>query len=228
MFTRFGRHIRQQYAGFLALFVALGGVSYAAVTLPANSVGSVQIKPGAVKNSDLGTSAVTTGKVKDFSLLSKDFKPGQLVAGAPGATGATGPKGNTGAAGATGLKGDTGATGATGLKGDTGGAGTPGTAVLSGLVKTQLAGTTVVRGGGLVSASRLNVGVYQAHFNRAITACTFLASYGDTSAAGVASNNYLTVEQGDVDNRVIIRIYDPQGLPIEPSNSDGFHIAVFC
>jgi hypothetical protein len=96
----------------VAVFVALGGSGYAAVTLSKNSVGSSQIKSGAVKNADLAKNAVTSNKVKDGSLLSADFKPGQLVAGAPGATGPQGPKGDPGAAGA---KGDTGATGRSAL-----------------------------------------------------------------------------------------------------------------
>jgi hypothetical protein len=37
----------------LALFVALGGTSYALAALPRNSVGSEQIRPGAVSKSDL-------------------------------------------------------------------------------------------------------------------------------------------------------------------------------
>lgn len=105
MALRFGRHLRQQFVGYMALFVALGGVSYAAITFPINSVGSKQIKRGAVKNSDLGKSAVTTGKVKDGSLLSIDFKPGQLPAGAPGATGPQGPKGDKGEPGTNGTNG---------------------------------------------------------------------------------------------------------------------------
>ena len=101
----------------IALSLALGGTSYAAIVLPANSVGTKQIK----KN------AVTTAKVKDGSLLRADFGAGQLP---PGATGATGPKGDTGATGATGPKGDTGATGATGPKGDKGDPGVTGTIVV--------------------------------------------------------------------------------------------------
>ena len=104
------------------MFVALGGSSYAAVVLTRNSV----------KNRHIANNAVTSNKVKDGSLLSKDFKAGQLVAGAPGlpgakgetgapgAAGAPGATGEKGAAGAPGEKGDTGATGATGPKGDTG------------------------------------------------------------------------------------------------------------
>jgi hypothetical protein len=70
----------------IAVFIALGGASYAAVTLPKNSVGTKQIK----KN------AVTSAKVKNGSLLSADFKLGQLPAGPQGATGPTGPQGPKG------------------------------------------------------------------------------------------------------------------------------------
>ena len=105
MLGRFGRHVRQQFVGYMALFVALGGVSYAAVTLPKNSVVSKTIKNGQVKAADLRANAVSTKKVKDGSLLSVDFAPGQLVAGAPGPAGPAGPqgpKGDTGTQGATG------------------------------------------------------------------------------------------------------------------------------
>lgn len=65
----------------LALFIALGGVSYAAVVLPANSVGTKQIKSG----------AVTGAKVKDKSLTAADFKGS--VQGPAGAQGPQGPAG---------------------------------------------------------------------------------------------------------------------------------------
>lgn len=96
---RFGQHVQQQFVGYIALFVALGGVSYAAVTLPANSVGSRQIKPFGVKASDVGMNAISASRVKDGSLTAADFAPGQLSPGAPGKTGA---KGDTGLTGATG------------------------------------------------------------------------------------------------------------------------------
>lgn len=73
----------------LALVVALGGTSYAAIKLPANSVGSRQLKPRAVSGSDLRSNAVSSAKVKNRSLRAGDFKLGQLPAGPPGAPGAT-------------------------------------------------------------------------------------------------------------------------------------------
>ena len=94
----------------IALAVALGGTSYAAVTLPRSSVGTVQLQ----KN------AVISSKIKDGSLLESDFKPGQLPA-APG-----GPAGPPGAAGPAGPKGDKGDKGDKGSKGDKGDKGSPG------------------------------------------------------------------------------------------------------
>lgn len=109
-----------------ALFIALGGASYAAIQIPGNSVGTKQLK----KN------AVTSAKVKNRSLLAADFKLGQLprgatgTAGVTGSVGATGLTGPTGAAGATGLAGIEGTTGPTGPKGSTGATGPSTTAAL--------------------------------------------------------------------------------------------------
>jgi len=68
-------YLRHHHLALLALFLASGGVSYAAVKLPANSV--------------------TTRQVKDFSLLQRDFKRGQVPRGAPGPSGAPGSAGPT-------------------------------------------------------------------------------------------------------------------------------------
>ena len=70
----------------IALFVALGGTSYAVSQLPKNSVGNKQLR----------RDAVTTSKVKDGSLRSKDFKAGQLPAGPQGAQGERGAQGEQG------------------------------------------------------------------------------------------------------------------------------------
>jgi len=81
--------LRNNCVGLLALFVALGGTSYAAVKLPKNSVGSAQIKAGAVntselkkgavRNGDLGSGAVTGSKIKGNSVTSSKIKPGSLL-----------------------------------------------------------------------------------------------------------------------------------------------------
>jgi hypothetical protein len=77
----------------VALIAALGGTSYAAaVTLAPNSVGRAQLQ----------NNSVTSKKVRNRSLLAKDFKRGQLPRGARGAQGPAGPAGPTGATGPAG------------------------------------------------------------------------------------------------------------------------------
>ena len=57
MLAKLTSYARSHHVALLALFLALGGTSYAAVTLPANSVGSTQIKDGQVQKSDLAANA---------------------------------------------------------------------------------------------------------------------------------------------------------------------------
>ena len=80
----------------VALFVSLGGSSYAALRLAKNSVGTRQLKKGAVTGAKLHPNAVTSKKVKDHSLLAKDFKAGQLPAGPQGPKGDPGVQGPAG------------------------------------------------------------------------------------------------------------------------------------
>jgi hypothetical protein len=96
MSARLFAYLRAHHVALLALFVALGGSSYAAIKLPKNSVGSRQITSGAVTAVKLHTNAVTSIKVKDHSLLAKDFKAGELPAGPSGVKGDTGPQGPPG------------------------------------------------------------------------------------------------------------------------------------
>jgi hypothetical protein len=80
----------------VALAVALGGTSYAA--LSKNSVGSKEIKKGAVKAQELAPNSVTSPKVKDRSLKEDDFAKGELPqgpAGPPGPPGAPNPSADT-------------------------------------------------------------------------------------------------------------------------------------
>lgn len=97
---------------FVALTAALSGTSYAALAAK-NSVGSAQIRPKAVKNSDLASNAVTSAKVKNRSLRAVDFRSRDRAL-LKGDKGDTGPAGATGAKGAKGDKGDAGAQGPAG------------------------------------------------------------------------------------------------------------------
>jgi hypothetical protein len=63
----------------LALFIALGGVSWAAVKLPKNSVTTKSIKKGAVTNAKIKKSAVNSKSIKNKSIVGADIKPGTLT-----------------------------------------------------------------------------------------------------------------------------------------------------
>ena len=124
---RAGRPSPATAIALLALFCSLGGTGYAAV----------QLGKGAVKSRHLASGSVNSAKVKDRSLLARDFKRGQLPAGL---------KGDPGPAGAPGVKGDG---GAGGPKGDQGAPGAPGPGARWALVAGN--GTIVRQSGGITA-----------------------------------------------------------------------------
>lgn len=77
----------------MALFIALGGTSYAAIKLPHNSVGSEQIKTGAVH----------TGEIRDRTIRLQDISTAAR-ASLRGLSGPQGPQGAQGPAGAAAIK----------------------------------------------------------------------------------------------------------------------------
>lgn len=95
------RYIRRHHIALLALFVALGGTSYAAVNLPNGSVGAAQLKQGAVASKKVRDGAITRAKIRNNavnsakvangSLLAADFASGQLPKGERGPVGPAGP-----------------------------------------------------------------------------------------------------------------------------------------
>src|SRR5262245_11990839 len=93
----------------VALFVALSGTSYAVTQLPANSVGSAQVRDGSLQRRDL----------KSRVLLNGAMGP-KAVDGAPGPKGDRGDPGLQGPPGPKGEKGDPGLQGPPGPKGEKG------------------------------------------------------------------------------------------------------------
>jgi hypothetical protein len=81
----------------IALFVSLGGTGYAAIKITGKNV-----KNGSLTGKDIKNSSLAGGDVRNHSLGTKDFKAGDLPAGATGATGGRGVTGSRGATGAAG------------------------------------------------------------------------------------------------------------------------------
>ena len=159
------RHVRAHFVGYLALLVASAGTSYAAVRLPANSV--------------------TTKQVKNFSLLNKDFKRGQLPRGKQGPTGPIGPIGPIGPPGPQGPPGPT--------------------ALFANVTQTGM----LTAGAGVVSVAHSpGTSLYTVTFNRSLATCTATASFNtkqgemivgvagsavevtEYSSAGVSASDY--------------------------------------
>jgi hypothetical protein len=88
-----GAHLRANAVAYAALFVALGGSSYAATRLQPGSVTSAALADGAVTHSKLARDSVTSRNVARHSLTAADFKAGTLGAGPVGVTAPAGPQG---------------------------------------------------------------------------------------------------------------------------------------
>jgi hypothetical protein len=100
----------------VAVFIALGGSSYAAIKITGKNVKNGSLTGADIKNSTLGGSDIRAGAIKsddvaNGSLLQQDFAAGQLPAGSQG------PKGDTGATGPQGAQGPKGDTGEQGIQG---------------------------------------------------------------------------------------------------------------
>ncbi len=65
---RLVRHVRSNVVAYLALFVALGGTSFAAVRLAPGSVGTIQLRNGAVTANKLANGAVTPRKLSSKTI----------------------------------------------------------------------------------------------------------------------------------------------------------------
>jgi hypothetical protein len=106
MLGRIATFAKHNAIALLALFVALGGTTYAATSLPANSVGARQLKNNAVTYPKIAGNAVTGAKVRNNSLQGVDIVESTLAkvpsaANADMATSATtagsaAPSGNAG------------------------------------------------------------------------------------------------------------------------------------
>jgi hypothetical protein len=121
----------------LAVFVALGGSSYAAIAITGrdvrdHSLTGRDVAPGSIGSSEIRNGSVHGIDIRDATItradlawpLRKDLLSSSRAI--PGPTGPTGPAGEAGPRGDIGPKGDMGAQGGTGPKGDTGAQGEAG------------------------------------------------------------------------------------------------------
>jgi hypothetical protein len=204
-------HLHSQAISYLALFVALGGTAYAA-SLPANSVGTKQLKTSAVTTGKIKPDAITTDKVEDATLQAQDFASGVLLRGPAGDTGPIGPQGPTGD------------------RGPTGGVDTTilWAAVSAGDGVTP---ASIPLGKHAVSATRTSPGYEEVKFDRDVSACAYTATLGGNSPAVspgtyTPTSIYVTPKTGAPDTVWVTIAYLSGGLPTGLDAS--FHLIVAC
>src|SRR5262245_25493226 len=181
--NRIFRHVRANVIAYLALFVALGGSSYAAVRLTPGSVTSRALASHAVTRTKLAGNSVTGADVVSKSLTSSDFKPGSVLRGLKGDMGSTGDRG---------LQGLEGLRGATGPVGPAGAAGRDGSASIG--AKARLSG-------GAVSAA------HGASTSVPLTGATWTQSAGELDLlAGSATVRIPATCTGSFGNALIVSV----------------------
>jgi hypothetical protein len=78
----------------IAVFIALGGTTYAAATLPRNSVGAKQIRSNAVGASEIRAGAVRSSELRNGSVTLRDISQTARIA-LHGTQGPAGPPGSS-------------------------------------------------------------------------------------------------------------------------------------
>jgi hypothetical protein len=117
----------------LALFVALGGSSYAAISITGRDV-----RDGSLTGSDLKRASIGTREIRDGSVAKRDLTKSLQESHMPaGSASGQGPKGDTGPAGSQGQPGADGKPGADGAPGAKGDPGPPGPSDVEGPVATD-------------------------------------------------------------------------------------------
>jgi hypothetical protein len=213
----------------LALFVALGGTSYAAITLPANSVGSDQIRTGAVGTPEIRTGGVGAAEIKTSAVRAseiktggvgaseihtdavraKEIKSGSVANDELAADAVTGPKVKDGSLEAADLS-------------DAARSSLAGNAPFRAAVNT--AGAAVA--GNATAASRDSAGVYTVDFGKDVSACFYsatLAAVKNGTGTDTPTAGSITVTPGTAATSIKVSTFTG-GTPAD----EPFHVGVSC
>lgn len=227
--------MRLTYANLMstvAVFVALGGSSYAALSITGKDVKNASLTGADVKNSSLTGADVRDGSLaaKELSRAARDSLRSQSGERGPkGDPGDRGPRGESGLPGSAGAEGPQGPPGLPGPKGDPGAPGAkgdPGTPATT-LWAVVGADGTLARGKGMSAlnpVTKNGTGTYMVVFNTDVTACSYSGTIGGT-ASEASALGFVTVTKTAIGTSSIeIRTYDTAGAAADR----GFSVHAFC
>jgi hypothetical protein len=221
------KQIRQRltYANVMssiAVFLVLGG----ATAFAASKIGANQIKANSIKTGKIVKEAVTAGKIKKGAVTESRIGDGAVTTSKIADNAVTTSKIATDAVTGDKVKESTlgtvpdastlGGTPANSFqqKGD----------LLFATVAPANAAAAIVRGRGATSVTRIATGFYAVTFERDITGCTWLATYGQPNNAGVDAL-WATVRGRTNANELGVVLWDDAGAQ---ADGNGFHVEVLC
>ena len=215
----------------VALFVALGGSSYAAL-----SIRSADVVDNSLRGVDIRNSTLRSVDVADGSLLRTDFRNGELagVGAGQGGAGPAGPPGPQGAAGPTGPQGPPGPAGPEGEKGETG---APGAPAVSHWAVVGNDGVVVRKTSAVTSSvTKSGTGVYVVHFDRNVHQCAWTATIGTPAQIFAALSGFVRAGLHNVVHAgtpPTIEVFNDQIAVVTTDTANNpadrpFHLAVFC
>jgi hypothetical protein len=198
----------------IAVFLLLGGATaFAAGHLGKNTVGTKQLKKNAVTKAKIKKNAVTGAKVKESTLGT-----------VPKATTATTATNATNAAHATSADSATSAANSDNLGGSPASSFQKTGDLLFATIAPAGSGAEVVRGRGVVGVESPFEGEIDVRFNRDITGCTWLATYGPPDSQFV-DGLHATVRGLPDPNEILVVLYNEEE---EEEDGSGVHVEALC
>ena len=224
-----GRLTFANTTSLLALFVALGGTSYAAATLASNSVGARQIRSGAVGTSEIrysgvrmqdiapgavGKSEIGTGGVGQNEIRNDSVGPGELRKDSVRAD-----EIQASAVGTSELQ--DGAVDLADLS--------PAAKAAFTLQRAAVTKAGVAAAGNASGASRTGAGAYTVTFGRDVSACQVSATLAAVTNAGTTDTpvpGRILVQPGTSNTQVDVRTFDDASPAV--ATDEPFHLIVAC
>jgi hypothetical protein len=213
MFSRARRRLTfANTTSTLALFVALGGTSYAAISLPANSVGTSQIRTGGVGKSEVGAYTIGASELRTGGVGAKE-----ILTNAVGASEVRPSAIDSDELRDKGIEaGDLSDVAKTAL-GDIAGV----------TFRAGSTGAGVAAGGNAKTVTRTALGEYTVELAKDVSACQYSASLAGVKTATTIEppvKGFITAAPSTETAKVLVKTFDATGAAVDSP----FHLLVAC